>query len=160
MKFCKTILSLIPAIKKREERWEKISDLLVKISEMQNELKENAAMFKAIFCINPIAMVIVGLDDAVLYDANSTFEELSGYKLIDSIGKSVYELGLYVDVDDRHRIVAKIIENGFVRHEPVKFIMQDGRTHECLLSSKVIVRGGKKLIVSAIVDSNEIGKLQ
>jgi PAS domain S-box-containing protein len=148
------LLSNIPHIKKKRNEWEKIKDLLAKIACMQLELQESANMFRAIFCINPVSMLVVGIDDSVIYEINSMFEEMSGYNRSEVIGRTVYDLNLYLDIDNRHRIVSKIIDKGFIRNEEVKYRVKNGEIKDCLLSSKVIIRGGKRLLLSVILDNS------
>jgi PAS domain S-box-containing protein len=146
------LLSNIPHIRKKRNEWEKIKDLLAKIACMQLELQESANMFRAIFCINPVSMLVVGVDDSVIYEINSMFEEMSGYSRSEVIGKTIYDLNLYLNIDDRYKIVSKIIDKGFIRNEEVKYRIKNGEIRDCLLSSKVITKGGKRLLLSVITD--------
>ena len=145
----------IPSVKRRYERWRKIETLLRKIAALQQELNENAVMFKAIFCINPVAMLLVGLDDGVIKDANNAFLEESGYRREDILEKNVLDINLYDDPRQRVRVVSKIITEGYIRSEPVVFRDARGVKRNCLLSSKVIVRKGKKTLLSVVEGCDE-----
>lgn len=140
--------------KKKRENWRKIRDLLETISEMQNDLKENADMFRAIFCVSPVAMLVVEVSTGLILDVNNTFTELSGLCRENVIGKTVYEVGLYTNSYERTEVVAKILDEGYIKHYPVSFIVR-GVPTECFLSSKLLQRGGKQIMIS-VVDVAEI----
>lgn len=117
-------------------------------------LKENAAMFKAMFCINPAAMVLVEVETGVIVEANQAFTDMCGYTYEEAVGKSVFDLDLYANPADRPPIITTILEQGFIKNEPVTYKLKDGTLLSCLLSSKIIYKGGKKLMLSVIVDDS------
>lgn len=140
--------------KQKQENWNKIRELLETIKQMQSDLQESASMFKAIFCVSPVAMLVVEVSSGVIIDVNGAFEELSGRPRDSVVGRTVYETGLYENPNQRSEIVAKILDEGYVRHYPVSFMVK-GEPTECFLSSKLLQRGGKKIMIS-VVDIAEI----
>lgn len=117
-------------------------------------LKENAAMFKAMFCINPAAMVLVDAESGMILEANQAFTEMCGYTYEEAVGKTVYDLNLYANPADRPPIISAILAQGFIKNEPVTYHLKDGSLLPCLLSSKMIYKDNKKLMLSVIVDDS------
>ena len=117
-------------------------------------LKENAAMFKAMFCINPAAMVLVDTESGMIIEANQAFTEMCGYTYEEAVGKTVHDLNLYANPADRPPIISVILSQGFIKNEPVTYRLKDGSLLPCLLSSKMIYKDNKKLMLSVIVDDS------
>lgn len=140
--------------KQKRENWNKIRELLETIKQMQSDLQESASMFKAIFCVSPVAMLVVEVSSGVIIDVNKAFEELSGNSRDSVINRTVYDVGFYKHPDQRTEVVAEILDKGFIRHYPISFLIQ-GVPTRCFLSSKLLQRGGKQIMIS-VVDVAEI----
>ena len=117
-------------------------------------LKENAAMFKAMFCINPAAMVLVEVKSGLIVEVNQAFTEMCGYTYDEAVGKTVFDLSLYSNPEDRTVVVDTILKQGFIKNEPITYRLKDGSLLPCLLSSKTIYKDGKELILSVVVDDS------
>lgn len=152
-----SLMSFIPSVKKKRAGWERIRDLIVQIEEQQGLLAEDAQMFRAIFCVSPTPMLVVGVEDAIIQQVNTAFVELTGYTEYEAVGKTIYDLALYEDYNQRAYIVSKILDEGYIKKEPVSFRMKNGAIRKCFLSSKVYARKGKKLMIS-VVDVAENAK--
>jgi PAS domain S-box-containing protein len=123
------------------------------------ELKEDAELFKAIFCINPHAMCVTDIPSGKILEANHAFSEMSGYALDEIIGKTVFELNLYCEKDDREALVDAITAHGWVKNMPVDYKIKGGDVLHCLLSTKIIMRKKVKALISVIVDNTEMQRI-
>lgn len=145
-----SLMNFIPAIRRKRENWERIQELIVRLEEQQNMLAEDAEMFRAIFCVSPIPMLVVGVEDAIIKQVNESFAELTGYGINEVVGRTIYALDLYETPADRAIVVSKILDKGFIKQTPISFRMKDGTIRKCFLSSKVYSRKGKKLMISVV----------
>lgn len=149
-----------PAIRKRKENWEKASELVMEIAKMNKKLSEDAAVFKAIFCVSPIVMLVVGLKDGVIHEANQLFEEYTHYSRNEVVGKTIYDLKFYQNPDERTAVIQEIVEKGFIKNKPLSFVMKDGEVKRGLLSSKLITKDEKECLLSVIMDTTELDFLR
>lgn len=145
-----SLMGFIPAVRRKRDNWEKIKELIVRIEEQRSLLAEDAEMFRAIFCVSPTPMLVVGVDDAIIKQVNTSFVELTGYEEDEAVGKSIYDLSLYEDPEQRSVVVSKILDAGYIKQVPINFRMKDGRIRQCFLSSKVYSHKGKKLMISVV----------
>lgn len=145
-----SLTNFFPPLKKKRENWEKIQELLVQIECQQNMLAEDAEMFRAIFSVSPIPMLVVCVEDATVRQVNDAFVRFTGYGMNEVVGKTIYELSLYETPSDRALVVANILDKGFVLQTPVSFRMKDGVIRKCYLSSKIYSRKGKKMMISVV----------
>lgn len=132
-----------------------LRELTEKLALRDEALREDADMFKAIFCINPHAMCVTSIPDGKILEANHAFSELSGYSLDEVMGKTVFELNLYIAPDDREPLVDAIQKHGWVKNLPVDYKIKNGEVLHCLLSTKIITRMKEKVLISVIIDNTE-----
>ena len=67
----------------------------------ETKLKESEERFKTAFQLCPDVVSISGLDDGVLLHVNETFTRWSGYSEEEAIGRSAFDLNLWVDRNQR-----------------------------------------------------------
>lgn len=149
-----------PAVKRRNENWEKASELVMEIAKGHQQIAEDAAVFKAIFCVSPIVMIVVGVLDGIIHDVNQMFEDYTGYKRQEAIGKTIQELGLYHDSSARELVVSEIMAKGVIKNKPLVFMMKGGDLRKGLLSSKLITKDGKQCLLSVVMDTTELEQLR
>ena len=149
-----------PAIKRRNENWKKASELVLEIARINKKLAEDAAVFKAIFCVSPIVMIVVGLEDGVIHEANQLFEEYTHYSRHEVIGKTIAEIKIYHDPTERDKVIKEIVEKGFIKNRPVAFMMKGGEVKRGLLSSKIITKDEKECLLSVIMGTTELDMLR
>ena len=60
---------------------------------------------------SPDSIIITDRDSAVIMDANGAFERITGYARAEVVGRTVFEIGLYVDPGWRARTMANVLGN-------------------------------------------------
>ncbi len=149
-----------PGVKRRNDNWEKASELVLEIAKMNKKLAEDAAVFKAIFCVSPIVMLVVGLEDGVIHEANRLFEEYSKYTRDEVLGKTIYELKFYYNPEEREDVIKEIKEKRSIKNKALSFVMKNGEVKRGLLSSKIITKDEKECLFSVIMDTTELDMLR
>lgn len=115
-------------------------------------LRVSEEKFSTAFMTSPDSVNINRLADGVYIDINQGFTRLMGYTREDVIGKSSLELSIWVDPNDRARLVKGLQEKGFVENLEARFRRKNGEIGVGLMSAKVIVINGEPCILSITRD--------
>src|SRR5262245_55063282 len=78
-------------------------------------LRESEERFAKAFHASPDALSISRIADGVILEVNDSFVSLFGYDRAELIGKSTLQLCLYVNREDRERVLKILQEEGHVR---------------------------------------------
>ena len=99
---------------------------------LEEERRSSVERFRTIFRASPAAIAI-GRGGAIL-DANDRYCEFFGYGREELLGKTVQELGLWVDPSDRARMMEEIRAQGSVRDFSTTFRRKDGTIRDALMA--------------------------
>ena len=116
--------------------------------------------FTKAFYTSPDAININRAVDGVYLDCNRSFIELTGYTRDEIIGKSSLSLDIWVNPEDRTRLVKGLQERGEVKNLEAEFRMKDSRILTGLMSASLIDVEGEQCILSVTRDISEIKKAQ
>ena len=118
-------------------------------------LRRSEERFEKIFQASPDAIVISRLLDGRYLEVNQRWLELFGYRREEAIGRTAFELAVWVDPAERPRFVAEVRERGTVRDFETRFRKKSGAIIDALLSADVIDIGGEPHLIVPILDITE-----
>ena len=118
-------------------------------------LEEREDLFRRAFHTSPDAVNINRLADGLYIDINQGFTDLTGFSREDVIGRTSAEIDIWVDPDDRLRLVEGLRAQGVVRNLEARFRRKDGTTRAGLMSAQLIQVGGRPHILSITRDIEE-----
>ena len=110
----------------------------------------------AAFMSSPDNMVISRLQDGMILDVSDTFLLTSGYAHEEVVGRSVLEIGIWADIEERKSFIHLLRDCGEVRCFLVHFTMKDGRTRPFEISGRQVEIAGEACVVSISRDVSEI----
>jgi len=119
------------------------------------ELMRSEEKFSRSFRHSPLAITITSANDCRYVDVNEAFERHSGWKRDEVIGRTPFEIGLWVDPDQRIGFLKQLLASGSVRDFEVRFRTKDGQTRTGLGSAEVIEVNGERCALSVIADITE-----
>ncbi|HPI92812.1 MAG TPA: PAS domain S-box protein [Deltaproteobacteria bacterium] len=118
-------------------------------------MTNNNDLFSQCFHLNPIPAAITTITESIIVDANDAFCELSGFSRGDLIGRTLREIGLWVDEAQRKSVMDEGVERGVVRNREVKFRHSSGEIHDCLFFTKIFDYEGRPHFLSMAIDISE-----
>jgi len=121
----------------------------------EQERLEAESKFRIAFHANPESISISTLDDGKYLEVNNAFVTTMGYERSELIGKSSLELGLWVDKQDRMRMVEKLRRGERVSLSEVRARTKSGKERELLLSADPVQVQGQPCILSIMRDVTE-----
>jgi two-component system, cell cycle sensor histidine kinase and response regulator CckA len=137
-----------------------ISLLFVNSLRMQNELKEGEDKFETAFRSAPYALMLTDFVNGRILDVNEGFGQISGFSRGNVIGKTTFELKLWVNEDDRDAVINELSANKSIRGKEFLFHKESGETITGLFSAEVITINNQTNILSSIADITELKRAE
>ena len=123
---------------------------ITEASDKANIIENSEKKFKAVFDTNADVIVIIHLEDGVMVDVNPAFESLSGFTREESVGKSILDLNIWVNLNDREKFYEELLRNKKVTNMETILRHKDGNEVLCVVSSSVVLIDSKPHAVSII----------
>ena len=111
--------------------------------------------FSTAFRISPDSININRLKDGLYIEINEGFSTLTGFTAQDIIGKTSIEINIWVNPQDREKLVNELQEHGQVWNLEAPFRAKNGQIKICLMSARIIEINQEKCILSITRDISE-----
>ncbi len=111
--------------------------------------------FSKAFHSSPYAVLLTRRCDGNIFEANTGFENLSGFSIAEALGKTTVDLELFNDADSRGEILKELDEKGFIRDKEIRFRTKTGKVLVGLYSADAILINNQQCILSSINDITE-----
>ena len=115
-------------------------------------LHKSEERFSKAFRANPAPLAISEVDTGQFIDVNEECLRMLNYTREEMVGHTSWELGVWVDSNARNRALAKLLESGSLRNEPVQFRIKHGEIRDVLWSVETITLDGKDVLLSLLID--------
>ena len=127
---------------------------------MEEQLRQSEEKFSKIFSMAPSLVAITRLEDGRFIEANNGFEDITGWKRDEVIGRTSIEIGLWAQPTSRLDMVADLKAGKELYNKEVRFRHKDGSLRMGLYSARLIRLSGVMSILSIIQDITEIKKME
>jgi PAS domain S-box-containing protein len=128
---------------------------------MQEALQKSEDKFAKAFLSSPAIMALTDLaGDGRLIDVNGTFEEVTGYRREEAIGRTALELGLWVDARELEESAKQFRESGRLCGFERRFLTKAGDIRTGITSVERLELDGKPCAISATIDITDRKKAQ
>ncbi|WP_138504358.1 PAS domain S-box protein [Nostoc sp. PA-18-2419] len=101
-------------------------------------LQNLAQKFAKAFSCSPDSITISSLKEGRFLEVNDSFIKLSGYQRDETIGKTSFDLNLWIDAGDRLKLIQELQATGAIRNLELQFRQKSGKIITVLLSAEVI----------------------
>ncbi|MCC5666544.1 PAS domain S-box protein [Nostoc sp. CHAB 5784] len=118
-------------------------------------LQNLAQKFAKAFSCSPDSITISTLQEGRFIEVNDSFVKLSGYERDEAIGKTSFELNLWVHDRDRLNLLQELQATGVVRNLEFEFRQKSGKIITTLLSAEIIDLDGLPSILAVHHDITE-----
>jgi diguanylate cyclase (GGDEF)-like protein/PAS domain S-box-containing protein len=115
-------------------------------------LRRSEERFEKIFQSSPDAIVISRLSDGRYLEVNQRWLELFGYERSEAVGRTAFDLGIWVEPAERARFVAEVRQRGTAKDFETRFRKKSGAIIDALLAADVIDIAGEPHLIVPILD--------
>ncbi|WP_166366028.1 bifunctional diguanylate cyclase/phosphodiesterase [Pseudomonas akapageensis] len=112
------------------------------LKETQQQLQISEEKFAKAFHASPDGLLLSRQSDGMLLEVNEGFSRLTGYHSIVSIDHSTLDLGIWVDLNERKRLLDTLARDGYARDFRCHIRRSDGEIRLCELSARPLPIGG------------------
>ena len=119
------------------------------------QLRRSEEKFSKSFRHSPLVITITRISDARYLEVNDAFEEETGWKREEVIGRTPFDIHLWEDPEKRARITAQLLANGTVRDVEFKVRRKDGQILTALGSAELIEVNGEPCTLSVATNITE-----
>ena len=111
--------------------------------------------YHTVFQTSLDGITISRLSDGHYIDANNSFLNLLGYQRDELIGRTSSEVGIWIDLEDRKKLMDEIRKNSSFRDIGVRYVKKNGEILWSLTSSTLIEIEGVPCLLSIVRDVSE-----
>jgi two-component system, cell cycle sensor histidine kinase and response regulator CckA len=123
-------------------------------------LRTSEEKFSTAFRASPDAININRLHDGMYLEINEGFTTITGYSSEDVIGRTSLELNIWVNPDDRARLVSGLNQYGVVNNLEAQFRRKDGATLTGFMSARIIEIDGEPCVLSVSRDISDRKRME
>lgn len=139
-----SILILISASIRRQD--------LLQLEEQSNKLIESEERLAKIFQLSPVGILVSRQSDGLILDANDAYQQIMGYSHDELIGHTVLELNIYVDPEEREKIVHQLQTKGAIQNYEIKARAKSGEIRDVTISLEPIELDGEQCMLAVSRD--------
>ena len=119
-------------------------------------IKESEEKFKIAFKTSPDSVNINRVADGMYFEVNEGFTRLTGYTEEDIKNKTSYDINIWVNSEDRNKLISGIRRNGYYNNLEAKFRKKKGD----IITAKIIVINNEKFILSVTKNIQKFKEIQ
>jgi PAS domain S-box-containing protein len=128
--------------------------------QMEAALRESEEKFSKAFRSSPNTITITTLKDGVFLEVNDCFTRDTGWTRQEVIGHSSRAMKLWVNPEERDRIMRKLEESGRVVNEEYSCLTKSGEIRTMLFCAEPISLAGESCVLSVTTDITELKKTE
>lgn len=139
---------------------DELGRLAFSINAMRRKLLEESGKFLSFFDLTPAPICLTRFSDGAILAANEIFAEFFGFRKEELSSKTILDLGLYGDIEERRKLTTLIKENGLIRDFIAKGKPTGGQMREFMLSSRFMRLDGEECLLTALEDLGPVRKAE
>jgi PAS domain S-box-containing protein len=122
---------------------------------MEEALKNSETRYRCLFEAARDGILILDAETGQIVDVNPFVLEILGYSCEELLGKKLWEIGTFRDIEESKATSAELKSKGYVRYDDLPLVTKDGRTIAVEFVSNVYLVNHYKVIQCNIRDTTE-----
>jgi PAS domain S-box-containing protein len=122
----------------------------------EEALRESEERYRSILETAPHSITITRVKDGRYLQVNEAFCQMRGYSREEVLGRTPFDLNLYVNPEDREHFIKILKEKGEVNGFKVQYQKRDGTTIDTLLSARPLEYENEDCLIAVVTDVTEL----
>ncbi|MCG2777273.1 MAG: PAS domain S-box protein, partial [Desulfobacterales bacterium] len=122
----------------------------------EEALQESEERYRSILETAPHSITITRVKDGRYMQVNEAFCQMRGYSREEVLGRTPFELNLYVNPEDRERLIKVLKERGEVNGFEVQYQKRDGTAIDTIFSARPLEYGNEDCLIAVVTDVTEL----
>jgi PAS domain S-box-containing protein len=122
--------------------------------------KDSEVRYRRLFQMAKDGILILDADTGKVIDANPFMTTLLGYARDEFLGKELWEIGLFRDINESRAAYRELQEKGYVRYEHLPLANRSGQKVEVEFVSNVYTENDHQVVQCNVRDITERSRLQ
>lgn len=121
----------------------------------EEALKKSEEKFSKAFRQSPMILTLSSIKDDRFVEVNETFERVTGWRRDEVLGRTPFDIGLWVDPSERVELTKRLQTEGRLRNVEARYRMRDGTIRIGLATAEVIELNGEPCMLAVAADITE-----
>jgi PAS domain S-box-containing protein len=121
----------------------------------EEALKKSEEKFSKAFRLSPMAITLASVKDHRFLEVNEAFERVTGWRRDQVIGRTPFDMELWVNPAERVELVKRILTEGCLRNVEVRLRRKDGAVFIGLGTAEMIELNGEPCTINVFTDITE-----
>jgi PAS domain S-box-containing protein len=143
-----------------EHRLEDLQQVQQALRDAQEGRTLSEERFTKVFRSSPVAFSITTVAEGRFIDVNQAFEHRYGYSCKELLGRTVFDIGVWDNPDERPQMLDEVRRHGQVRNRITRFRTLSGKLLDTIYSADIIELDGQPCLLAVCEDLPERSNLQ
>jgi PAS domain S-box-containing protein len=121
----------------------------------EEALKKSEEMFSKAFRQSPLSITLTSIKDHRYLEVNEAFERMTGWRREEVIGRTPFDIGLWMHPEERVELAKQLLSEGCLRNVEAPFRRKDGAIRSGLGTAEVIEFNGEPCAIAVAADVTE-----
>jgi len=126
----------------------------------EEALRESEEKYRITFESIPDSITITSIEDGRYFYVNDGFCHMTSYSVEEAVGKTPFDLNLFVNSSDRDELISTLKKEGEVNGVELQYRMKDGTVFDTLFSARPLLYGKKDCLVAIVKDITSIKRTE
>ncbi len=107
-----------------------------------------------------MALTLSSAKDSRYIEVNDTFEHITGWRRDEVIGRTHYDIGLFVEPGQRAHVVQRLLSGETIRNVELRIHTKTGEVRTCLGSAELIEINGEPCMLAVAADISDLKRAE
>ncbi len=135
--------------------WVAVARNITERKRSEEALKKSEEKFSKVFRLSPMAITLTSVKDHRYLDVNEAFERITGWRRDQVIGRTPFDIGLWVNPAERVELAKRILTEGCLRNLEASLRRKDGALFIGLGTAELIELNGEPCAINVFTDITE-----
>ena len=140
--------------------WVGVHTDVTKQRQAQTKINASEVRYRRLFESAKDGILILDAETATITDANPFIGEMLGYSHQEFVGKELWQIGLFEDVEASKNAMRKLQDDSYIRYDDLPLKTQTGQQINVEFVSNIYSEGGETVIQCNIRDITERKRLE